>query len=149
MTLAQVRPTTSHSTPKDGLFSPKYDVSPRGGRPTSLPSQPPCRPCGRGPASTLHTSSAAAGSSPGPAGGLDSADEICSCESLTNRYENHQPSATRRTHPSALFRPSEQILKLPNTNPPSLGCPESLTCHPFETSIHCLTFASSCGLAKS
>ena len=40
------------------------------------PSQPPCCPCGHGPASTLHTSPAAVGSFLGPAGRLDGADKM-------------------------------------------------------------------------
>jgi hypothetical protein len=65
---------------------------------------------------------------------------------------HHTPSSDQKnspTHPSALFRPSKHILKLPNTKPPSLGCPESLTPQPLDTSIHCLTFASSRALTKS
>ena len=42
----------------------------------SPPSQPLRHPRDRGPASTLHTSLAAVGSSPDPAGGLDSADKM-------------------------------------------------------------------------
>ena len=42
----------------------------------SPPSQPPRHPRDRGPASMLHMSLAAAGSSPDPAGGLDSADKM-------------------------------------------------------------------------
>ena len=42
----------------------------------SPPSQPPCHPCGHGPASTLHTSLAAVGSSPDPTGRLDGTNKM-------------------------------------------------------------------------
>ena len=55
----------------------------------SPPSEPPCHPCGCGPASTLHMSLAAAGSSPDPAGGLNGANEmhghLHGCEGLNLR----------------------------------------------------------------
>ena len=51
----------------------------------SPPSQPPRHLRGHGPASTLHTSLAAVGSSPDPTGGLDSADKMHRHEGLNLR----------------------------------------------------------------
>ena len=51
----------------------------------SPPSQPLRHPRGRGPASTLHTSLAAVGSSPDPTGGLDGADKMHRREGLNPR----------------------------------------------------------------
>ena len=65
------------------------------------------------------------------------------------RIIRHAIFCKQTNSPLCTISTLQQILKLPNTNPPSLGCPESLTPHPFETSIHGLTFASSRVLTKS